>query len=105
MKRSLLVLLILMPLTGCTLSSTASDFQGLRAMDGSIPTHINSTHVRGTSFYWRCLFKDCCLRICEGSQGAGRDKGSDRAIRHDTALVDLASAFTNLHAVVDERGR
>jgi hypothetical protein len=38
-----LALLALLPFTACTLSSTASDFHGLRDVDGSIPTHINST--------------------------------------------------------------
>jgi hypothetical protein len=37
------ILLVLLPLTGCTLSSTASDFHGLRDIDGGIPTHMNST--------------------------------------------------------------
>lgn len=39
-----IVWLLILPLTGCTLSSTASDFHGLRDIDNSIPTHINSTH-------------------------------------------------------------
>jgi hypothetical protein len=39
-----LVWLLLIPLSACTLSSTASDFHGLRDVDNSIPTHINSTH-------------------------------------------------------------
>lgn len=44
LRTSILILLVLIPLTSCTLSSTASDFHGLRDIDGSIPTHINSTH-------------------------------------------------------------
>jgi hypothetical protein len=38
-----LALLAPLAFTACTLSSTASDFHGLRGVDGSIPTHINST--------------------------------------------------------------
>jgi hypothetical protein len=39
-----LVWALLVPLSACTLSSKASDFNGLRDIDNSIPTHINSTH-------------------------------------------------------------
>jgi hypothetical protein len=62
MKRSLSLLLILMPLTNCTLSSTASDFQGLRAMDGSIPTHINSTHYALQLFVTLPFIGDASLK-------------------------------------------
>jgi hypothetical protein len=44
MRLLTLVWLLLIPLSACTLSSTASDFHGLRDVDNSIPTHINSTH-------------------------------------------------------------
>jgi hypothetical protein len=44
MRLLTLVWLRLIPLSACTLSSTASDFHGLRDLDNSIPTHINSTH-------------------------------------------------------------
>jgi hypothetical protein len=44
MRLLTLVWLRLIPLSACTLSSTASDFHGLRDVDNSIPTHINSTH-------------------------------------------------------------
>jgi hypothetical protein len=44
MRLLTLVWLRLIPLSACTLSSTASDFHGLRDDDNSIPTHINSTH-------------------------------------------------------------
>src|SRR5919108_2985652 len=43
MRTFALTLLVLLPFTACTWSSTASDFHGLRGVDGSIPTHINST--------------------------------------------------------------
>jgi hypothetical protein len=44
MRLLTLAWLLLIPLSACTLSSTASDFHGLRDVDNSIPTHINSTH-------------------------------------------------------------
>jgi hypothetical protein len=44
MRLLTLAWILLVPLSACTLSSTASDFHGLRDVDNSIPTHINSTH-------------------------------------------------------------
>jgi len=62
MKTHLLALLLLMPLTACTLASTASDFHGLRDVDGSIPTHINSTHYAVQLFIFLPFIGDASLK-------------------------------------------
>lgn len=54
--------LAILALNGCTLSSTASDFHGLRDVDNSIPTHINSTHYALQLFVALPLIGDASLK-------------------------------------------
>ena len=100
MKTSTLVLLLF--LTSCTLSSTASDFQGLRDVDGSIPTHINSTHYALQLFVALPLIGDASLKtaVSEFTKEAKELGGTRvRIVQSDTTrlwwiLPPLSFIFT-----------
>jgi hypothetical protein len=96
------IFLVLVPLTSCTLSSTASDFQGLRGIDGSIPTHINSTHYALQLFVALPLIGDASLKtaVSEFTKEAKELGGTRvRIVQSDTTrlwwiLPPLSLIFT-----------
>ena len=77
------------------LSSTASDFQGLRDIDGSIPTHINSTHYALQLFV--ALPRDASLKtaVSEFTKEAKELGGTRvRIVQSDRVLPPLSLIFT-----------
>jgi hypothetical protein len=96
------IFLVLVPLTSCTLSSRASDFQGLRDIDGSIPTHINSTHYALQLFVALPLIGDASLKtaVSEFTKEAKELGGTRvRIVQSDTTrlwwiLPPLSLIFT-----------
>src|ERR1043165_2204933 len=102
MKTHLVALLLLMPLTACTLASTASDFHGLRDVDGSIPTHINSTHYAVQLFIFLPFIGDASLKtavskFAKQADELGGTRVRNRAVGHHAAMVDSSSAVLYLH--------
>ena len=102
MKLLTLVLVLLVPLSACTLSSTASDFNGLRDVDNSIPTHINSTHYALQLFFTTPFIGDASLQtaISEFTREA-KELGATRVriVQSDTTrlwwiLPPLSFIFT-----------
>ena len=102
MKATVLVCLLLIPLASCTVSSTASDFHGLRDVDGSIPTHINSTHYALQLFVALPLIGDASLKtaVSEFTKEAKELGGTRvRIVQSDTTrlwwiLPPLSLIFT-----------
>jgi len=102
LKSSIIVWLLLVPLASCTLSSTASDLHGLRDIEGSIPTHINSTHYAIQLFVTTPFIGDASLKtaVSEFSKEA-KELGGDRVriVQSDTTrlwwiLPPLSFIFT-----------
>jgi hypothetical protein len=109
MRLLTLVWLRLIPLSACTLSSTASDFHGLRDVDNSIPTHINSTHYALQLFvvvpFIGRLFEDSGRRVYSGGQRTGSNARPDCAVRYHSPLVDFPSPVIHLYPILDKCGR
>ena len=96
-----IVWLLILPLTGCTLSSTASDFHDLRDIDNSIPTHINSTHYALQLFVGLPFIGDASLKtaISEFTKEA-KELGATRVriVQYHSPVVDSPAPLIHCDA-------
>jgi hypothetical protein len=102
MRLLTLAVMLAAGMSACTLSSTASNFHGLRDIDNSIPTHINTTRYAVQLFVTLPFIGDASLKtaVAEFAREAKELGGTRvRIVQSDTTrlwwiLPPLSFIFT-----------